>query len=157
MNEMVRPYVPKEPDIVRMLLVRFAEGQQGPDAAPSVDTLDLTAVQYDLNAGPLTGATTAENVPNALPVFVDSVIQDMDELNYSVIMDYAEQQANSETREANHLVFIRLLKSFGDKPVELLGNMLATFLVAAVDDMLMSPDFPSMLEAWKATPSKGQE
>jgi hypothetical protein len=47
---------------------------------------------------------------------------------------------------------VRLLKSFGDKPVELIGNMLASMLVSAIDDVVNDPDFDKVLRAWRANP-----
>lgn len=151
-----------------VFMVIVTPGEPDPDGPP--DTIDIKAVAcaYDLNKGPLNGARQLDSSESSedFGEFVSEVMGDMVELTsntiYSFAMDAKRRENVTEgdertaaVREADRTrmrgeMYLKLLMFFGDKPVELLGNVTATFLVSCIEDVIDSPDYEARVANWLA-------
>lgn len=165
----MRTDAPTIPNEVYLLIV--VPGEADPDGPPNMMNVQAVATAYDLNKGPLNGARQlgADETSNSFDDFVGEVFGDMMELTSNTIYGYAEsvkaQQNTTEddlrtedVREADRKrtraeLYLKLLLDMGDKPAELMGNMLATFLVSSIEDTLESPDYDERVAEWRASMS----
>lgn len=69
---------------------------------------------------------------------IDGVCEDMDNLSYRLTMAYADAEKRDPVGSAQR--FIQILADFQDKPVEVLGNMLAAILTDCIDVVLNAED-----------------
>ena len=162
----MRPDAPHIANEVYMLVVQPREA--GPDDPPDTQTVNVVATAYDLNGSPLQGARQvgSDEVGEVFGDFVNAVVDDMMSLTSNTIWAYAEEfkkRVNEEMEQStspddrmarrDHLratLYVKLLMDMGGKPVELIGNMLANFLVSCIEDTADSPDFDERLAEWKA-------
>lgn len=136
----------------------------GPDDPPNIKHVKAKAVAYDLSKDPRTGARVlgTDEISEDFDAFVGDVLEDMDTLGYNLTMAHAwqikkrdsmltgEDLRTDETKRTERSeLFMKLLLEFGDKPVELLGNMLAAFMVGTVESSLDDDEIDQMLEDWE--------
>lgn len=79
--------------------------------------------------------------------FVEQVITQMDSMSASYVMEHAKlirDMGIPQTPEYKHDLFLRLLASFSELPIEVIGNMLAGMLVGCVDDFSQSDEFDEL-------------
>jgi hypothetical protein len=88
-----------------------------------------------------------EEVPEDSVVFTGYCLRDMDVLCSEVVMDHAKILKDNPdiTHES---MYIKLLTDFADKPMELIGNMLAGMLTGCIISMASDPDMASEVDRW---------
>lgn len=163
-SEHMRPDVAPVSNEVYMVVIA-PEPSDDPDAAPNTMNVKAVAAAYDLNKGPLDGARQLNNdeTSNDFGDFVDEVREDMMDLTSNTVMAYAWDLVErisaapevDRKRTASEL-YLKLLLDFGDKPVELLGNMFATFLLACIEDVAAAEDYEQRMAEWEARTSDDQ-
>jgi len=100
----------------------------------------LAGTAYDLKKGlPSSGRVVDEDeVGDGLQSFVMKCYEDMDSLCRTVVIENAKQMREHSERSVADL-YVKLLTEFADKPIELIGNMLAALLTACTVNLLEEP------------------
>ena len=85
--------------------------------------------------------------------FARKTLDDMDELVNRYIIEYTKHVKDSGIEFDNKAkadILIRLLASFSERPMEMIGNMLAANMVSCIDELLVADDFDELYDAWAA-------
>jgi hypothetical protein len=77
--------------------------------------------------------------------FIAEAITDMDTICSAHVLEHAKALRDNDatvlTDEVRNDLYMRLLASFSEKPMELVGNMLAGMLVGCIEGMVEEPNF----------------
>lgn len=100
----------------------------------------LAGTAYDLKKGlPSSGRVISDDeVGDGLSTFVMKCYEDMDSLCRTVVIQNAEEMRDNPKRSMADL-YVKLLTEFADKPMELIGNMLAGLLTGCTKSLLEEP------------------
>lgn len=130
-------------EVYMLLLVREDNGNG------DVPMVRLAGTAYDLKQGlPSSGRVIGEDeVGDGLGTFVMKCFEDMDTLSRSVVMENAKGMLDNPNRSLPDL-YVKLLTEFADKPMELVGNMLAALLTACTKNLLEEPTMRDEITNW---------
>lgn len=108
----------------------------------------VTACAWDTQQKPPNGCRKLEDEPS-LNGFIDEAMEDcgkyMRAMALQLATHYWERICNGEKDFDVSEIYVAILTGLLDKPVEFIGNMLATTLVEVVDEILHDPDVPGHL------------
>jgi len=85
--------------------------------------------------------------------FVSKSLQDMEHLCHEYIMVYTKDFIQSGKTLDNGTkadLYGRLLASFSERPMELIGNMLAGMIVGCIEEFVDSGEFDQLYADWSA-------
>ena len=98
-----------------------------------------------------TGKVLEQNDAGPFNDFARKALSDMDDLVNRYIMEYTMDMKDSGIEfddKAKADMLVRLLASFSERPMEMIGNMLAANIITCVDELLVSDDFDELSGAW---------
>lgn len=146
---------------VRLLVVEVAElSAEEREAAPDTPdsngqrTVNFNAIPgtYDFLVGLPDGGKVLDPTTfgGDINEFVAGVVDDMDAIDRQYVRDHAIEvkqtiDAGGEPQPAE--LYMKLLVSFCNKPVEVIGNMLATLIFQLIDATVSEEDFDAAVHA----------
>lgn len=139
-------------EVYMVLLMR---DESNPDAV----RVKFTPAAYDMDKSPLDGGRTLAPSEVNFTEFVNEAMTDMDSLAANFVMEYAHLVRDnnggptvavaSDAQKAD--LYVKLLAAFGDRPMELIGNMLAGMIMGCVEQLVTHEDFDEMWDEYAAT------
>lgn len=141
---------------VRLLVVEVAEpSAEEREAAPKgQQVVNFNAIPgtYDFLVGLPDGGKVLDPTTfgGDINEFVAGVVDDMDAIDRQYVRDHAIEvkqtiDAGGEPQPAE--LYMKLLVSFCNKPVEVIGNMLATLIFQLIDATVSEEDFDAAVHA----------
>lgn len=131
---------------VRMVLLM--RGEQNGSAA-----VKFVPAEFDLDTKE--GKVINQETAGDFHAFIEGVIEDMDVIASAHVFEHAKSLRDNDVESMSdvqkHDLYMRLLASFSEKPMELVGNMLAGMLVGCVESMVDSPEFDELYAAFVAS------
>lgn len=141
-----------QPDEVKLLIVELAEAPS--DENEGNVSINAIAAAFDLNRPASEGGRhlSPDERPADMNEFVADVLADMEKLITHIAVSRAEN-LHQRTLDGNTAelaeVYTKLLASFLGRPVELMGNMLASMLFGLIESVLDAPDFDEAIAELK--------
>jgi len=137
--------VKKTASEVYMVLLVKATGENGDG------TVNLVGTAYDLRAGITTAgrALMEGEIPGTLREYVELCFNDMNNVAKAAVLANAKALLSDPTKDATD-VYVKLLVEFADKPIELVGNMLASLLAACTVNAVADPEMADEIDAWES-------